>query len=64
MKLPIVVLELRTKKKEEEAAKDIQAEFPLFLGLGRVKTRPEIWPVVSVFLKTWNVPGIFLENQR
>ena len=27
MKLPIVVFELRTKKKEEEAAKDILAEF-------------------------------------
>ena len=35
-----------------------------FLGLGRVQTRPKIWPAVLVFLKTQTEPGLFLENRR
>ena len=33
------------------------------VGLGRVQTRPEIWPAVPVFLKTWTEPGLFLAEQ-
>ena len=33
------------------------------LGLGRVQTRPEIWPAVPVFLKTRTELGLFLETQ-
>ena len=34
------------------------------LGLGRVQTRPEIWPVVPLFLKTWTEPGLFLRPKQ